>query len=86
MPYYTQGATLLEALLTTTEPSLLVHAIGALSVVFTQAKTHRIQIEKADDIRNHLDLLVIHPFAQISNVASSLETLMSQYLEDMDET
>ena len=82
-----QSATLLQMLLSTTDPNLLIHVLSALKVVFTQAVTYpMITLDQHGEIRDQLDQLLVHPVQLISNAAGELEDVISNYTQAMDDT
>lgn len=80
-----QSAVLVMELLTTPEPNLLVNAICAMKAVFTFAVMHSILIQRYGDIRDQLDNLLVHPIQQIADLACSLEDIVSNYADRMED-
>ncbi len=75
---------MLKDLLTVTEPNLLVNTIWALKALVTHAIMHQAEIPYCGEIRDAVDSLVVHPVAQIADLACSLEDMLSSHADDMD--
>ena len=76
---------MLHQLLSCTEPQLLVQALHSLKALFTRAGQRTMYLSKPQEIKDQLDLLVIHPFAEIAAAAGSFEVVLDRYLERMED-
>lgn len=75
---------MLRDLLAVQEPNLIVNAIWALKAVANHCIMHQTAIPYLEETREQLDALVVHPVAQIADLACSLEDMLSSYADAMD--
>lgn len=76
---------MLKELLTVQEPNLLVNTIWALKALITYVIMHQAELPYKGEIRDHVDTLVAHPVPQISDLACSLDDLLSNCEDDDDD-
>lgn len=77
---------ILAELIDTPDLNLLVNVISAMKVVFTQGLMNHHHIAQLHVITDKIDDLLVHPNAQIADLASSLEDMISCYSgEEVDE-
>ncbi len=77
----TQASAMLFDLLNSADNALLIAAIFALQKLFASALANRILVANYGEMADKIDLLTIHPYADIGAAAVELERLLGRYIQ-----
>lgn len=76
-----QASNMLFELLNSADNALLIAAVFALQKLFSAALANRVLVANYREVEDKIDLLTIHPYADIGAAAVELERLLGRYIQ-----